>query len=564
MRPVTRTRSAGAASDRRRWLGLSVLLVAAFMDLLDGNIVNVTVPSIQKDLGASYADTQWIIVGYVLACAVVLITGGRLGDIYGRRRMFLIGTAGFTLASALCALAQSPETLIGARVLQGGMTAVMLPQVLAIIHLVFDRHELGRVVGMYASIGGLALVGGPVIGGLLVSWNPLGLEWRSVFVVNLPVGVVTLLAARSHVDESRAPDALRPDVGGTLLATFGLLLLVCPLARGRELGWPTWSIVSLIASAPVFALFVAYERHKTRSGGSPLVVLALFRDRRYTAGLIVQLVLLCVPSAFFLTWTLYLQLGLDWSPLRTGLTTVPFSLGASIAGGLSMRLLFPRFGRDSLMAGAAIMTAGLVLYGWAAERHGVHVTSWQMVVPLLLIGIGLGQVIVPLTALTLADVPARDAGAASGMINATSQLGSVLGVALIGLVFFTAIGREAAHSADQVISRVRVELSRDAELPRTAQEEILAGFRACVIDATAGRDPSSEPASCRRIIEETAADRKTTEILAAAATHVRHECFARSFQCSLWCVVAAVIAVLALMLALPRRPYSPGQEERPA
>jgi EmrB/QacA subfamily drug resistance transporter len=539
--------------DRRRWMGLAILLTAAFMDLLDGNIVNVAAATIQQDLGATYADIQWIIAGYILACSTTLITGGRMGDIFGRRKMFLIGTAGFTTASLLCALARNPEMLIGARVLQGGMSALMLPQVLAIIHLTFDRQQLGKVVGLYACIAGTAIVGGPVAGGLLLNWNPLGLEWRSIFVLNLPVGMAALAAAPFTIDESRTPHPLRLDLIGAFLVTLGLLLLLYPLSQGRELGWPTWSIASMIASVPLFALFAAYERRRTRKDDSPLIVFSLFRVRGYTTGLLVQSLCPCVITAFFLTWTLYLQLGLGWSPLHTGLTTIPFSAGASIAGGLSMYLVFPRFGRNSLLAGAGMMITGLMIYSWLAGQYGTQITSWEMTAPLLLIGVGLGQLIVPVTVLTLADVPPQHAGAASGVINTTSQLGSALGIALIGVIFFTAIGQETPQSADRAVPRIRQALSAATELSPSAREEILKGFRACTIGQATAHDPLSTPPDCHRNSKENTITPSTRQFLDAAAARAHRESFVRSFQQSLWYILATLIAILALLFTMPKR-----------
>jgi EmrB/QacA subfamily drug resistance transporter len=542
-------------AERRRWVGLAVLLIAAFMDLLNGSIVNVAIPSIRNDLGASYAAIQWIIAGYTLACAVTLITGGRLGDIFGRKRMFLVGTAGFTVASALCALAQSSGMLVGARILQGLMAALMLPQVLAIIHLGFGRRELGKVVTLYASIGGLAMVGGPIIGGLLLDLNPLDLAWRGVFVLNLPIGAAALVMAAFLIDESRSPHALRLDLIGVLLVTFALLLLVYPLAQGRELGWPDWSIVSMICSPPLFAVFVLYERRKTRSDGSPLIELGLFAARSYTTGLVLQLLLLWAISAFFFVWTLYLQLGRDWSPLHTGLTTIPFSLGASIAGGISMRL-YLWFGRASLIAGVAMMIAGVLVHGW----HGPQATSLQLIAPLLLIGVGLGQVIVPLTALTLADVPPQEAGGASGMINAITQLGTVLGIALIGVVFFTAVGQQAARSVDQIIPRIHQELSMAAGLSGPVGDVIVADFRACVIGQNTGHDQPGRSAPCSQGFGVT---RTVDDALSRAAAAVRREAFAQSFQRSLWYVLGILVAILTLLFALPERAITPAPEARP-
>ncbi|MGX7829571.1 MFS transporter [Actinokineospora sp. 24-640] len=335
------------APDPHRWRALGVLLVATFMDLLDVNIVTVAIPSIQGDLAASAAAIQWSTAGYTLCFAVVLITGGRLGDIFGRKRMFLTGVIAFTAASLLCALAQSPEALIGARVLQGLAAAVMVPQVLALIHVTFAREEVGKVVSLYAGMAGLAIVAGPVLGGLLVQWDPFGLEWRSIFAVNLPVGVAAVIGAMAWMRESKSPHARKLDLVGTVLGIVGLLLLLLllPLMQGRELGWPAWTIVSLVLSVPVLGLFVLHQRRLRDSGGLPLLALGLFKSRGFATGVAAQLLFSCVPAGFFISWTLYLQAGLGWSALQTGLTIIPFSIGVPVAGGLAVRHWFPRLGR---------------------------------------------------------------------------------------------------------------------------------------------------------------------------------------------------------------------------
>ncbi|QEV21993.1 MFS transporter [Streptomyces alboniger] len=208
----------GPVTDRSRWIALAVVMTATLMDLVDVTIVNVAIPSIQKDLGATYAAIQWITEGYVLAFAAGLITSGRLGDLYGRKRLFLLGMSGFTLASALCGAAAGPEMLITARVLQGAMAALMVPQVLAIVHVTFPAHERGKVFGMYGAVIGLGAIAGPVLGGVLTQWNLLGLEWRAIFLINLPVGIAGLLLGRRYLTESTAPHATRLDLTGMLLA----------------------------------------------------------------------------------------------------------------------------------------------------------------------------------------------------------------------------------------------------------------------------------------------------------------------------------------------------------
>ncbi|WP_329279730.1 MFS transporter [Streptomyces sp. NBC_00691] len=434
-------------SDKRRWIALAIVMTAAFMDLVDATIVNIAIPSIERDLGASFGAIQWITAGYALAFAAGLITGGRLGDIYGRKRLFLLGTAGFTLASALCGFAANQEMLVGSRLLQGAAAAMMVPQVLSIIHVTFPAHERGKVFGMFGAIIGLGAVSGPLLGALLTQWNIAGLEWRPIFLINLPVGIAGLLLGRKFITESKAPKALRLDIVGVLLVTAALLMLIYPLTRGRELDWPVWGHLMMAGSLVVFGALVAYEKYKTKKDGSPLVELSLFKVKSFAAGIAVQLTFGVVMGIFFLVWTLYMQIGLGWSPLRAGLTGVPFSIAVSTAAGLSVQKLVPRFGRKVLQAGALTMIAGVLLYLFEAGRYGTGIESWQMIPPLVVMGLGMGLIVAPLTDAVLSEVPKEHAGSASGLINTTGQMGNALGLGLVSVVFFGVIdGKPAPKS----------------------------------------------------------------------------------------------------------------------
>ncbi|MFE9452461.1 MFS transporter [Streptomyces sp. NPDC006739] len=429
-----------AAGDRRRWFALAIVMTAAFMDLVDVTIVNIAIPSIQKDAGASFSQIQWITAGYALAFAAGLITGGRLGDIHGRRRLFLVGIGGFTLASALCGFAANPEMLVASRILQGGMAAMMVPQVLSIVHATFPPHERGKVFGLFGAIVGLGAVSGPLLGALLTEWNLFGLQWRPIFLINLPVGVVAFLLGRRFITESKAPRALKLDLVGVALVTLGLLMLLYPLTRGRELGWPLWGYVSMAGALVVFAALVAYERRKAARDGSPLVELSLFRVKSFAAGIAVQTVFGVALGVFFLVWTLYMQIGLGWSPLRAGLTGVPFSIAVSVAAGMSVQKLVPRFGRKVLQAGALVMGAGVLIYLAEARHYGLGIASWQMALPLVVMGAGMGLIVAPLTDAVLSDVPREHAGSASGLINTVQQMGNALGLGLVSVVFFGVMG----------------------------------------------------------------------------------------------------------------------------
>ncbi|MFG2815490.1 MFS transporter [Streptomyces sp. NPDC004673] len=425
-----------SGADRRRWIALAIVMTAAFMDLVDVTIVNIAIPSIQRDEGASFGQIQWITAGYALAFAAGLITGGRLGDIHGRRRLFLLGVGGFTLASALCGFAVDPAMLVAARVLQGGMAAMMVPQVLSIVHATFPAHERGKVFGLFGGVVGLGAVSGPLLGALLTEWNLFGLEWRPIFLINLPVGIAAVLLGRRYITESRAPRALKLDLVGVALVTLGLLMLLYPLTRGRELGWPLWGHLMMAGSLPVFAALVWYERRKAARDGSPLVELSLFRVRSFAAGIAVQTVFGVALGVFFLVWTLYMQIGLGWSVLRAGLTGVPFSLAVSTAAALSVQFLVPRFGRKVLQAGALTMGLGVLLYIWESDRYGLAIASWQMALPLVVMGLGMGLIVAPLTDAILSEVPREHAGSASGLLNTVQQMGNALGLGLVSVVFF--------------------------------------------------------------------------------------------------------------------------------
>ncbi|MEV5095822.1 MFS transporter [Streptomyces rochei] len=438
--------AAPAAGDRRRWYALAIVMTAAFMDLVDVTIVNIAIPSIRQDEGASFSQIQWITAGYALAFAAGLITGGRLGDIHGRKRVFLVGVGGFTVASALCGLAVNPEMLVASRILQGAMAALMVPQVLSIVHATFPAHERGKVFGLFGAIVGLGAVSGPLLGALLTEWNLFGLAWRPIFLINLPVGVAALVLGGRYITESRAPRALRLDLVGVALVTLGLLMLVYPLTRGRELGWPLWGHLSMAGAFAVLAVLVAYERRKKLRDGSPLVELELFRVKSFAAGIAVQTVFGIALGIFFLVWTLYMQDGLGWSPLRAGLTGVPFSVAVSVAAGVSVQKLVPRFGRKVLQAGALVMAAGVLLYLWEAGHYGLDITSWQMALPLVVMGVGMGLIVAPLTDAVLSQVPREHAGSASGLINTVQQMGNALGLGLVSVVFFGTMSDHPAPS----------------------------------------------------------------------------------------------------------------------
>jgi EmrB/QacA subfamily drug resistance transporter len=541
--------------DPRRWLALGIVLIAVFMQLMDISIVNVAIPSIQRDLDASYSQVQWVLAGYQLAFAVVLITGGRLGDIYGRKRLFLIGVTGFTIASALCGFAQTPVMLVGSRIFQGAMGALMFPQALSVTQVEFPQRERGAAFGITGAVIGLATISGPLLGGVLISGNLFGLDWRPIFLVNLPLGVLAVTAALVLLRESRAEGALRLDPGGVAIVTAALLMLIYPLVEGRDLGWPVWTFVLMAASVPVFALFAVYERRKTRRDNSPLVALSLFRERGFVSGLLLNVVFFSGVAAFFLTFSLFLQIGLGFTALHSGLTTVPFSVGTAIASAVSVRLA-PKLGRAILSLGCLLLVVGMLGVIGTINRYGETIHSWQLLPALVVCGLGLGLTIPPLINVILAGISGRNAGSASGVLATTQQFGGALGVAIIGVIFFGLLSSQAAPTIAAVVPGLRGQLQA-AQVPAPVANQVVTGFATCVRDRSSAKDPSVTPPSCRQAtppVQGQGAGKGQTlgPLLQAAGVDARKRDFVASIQRTLWYEVGIYGLSFLVVFLLPR------------
>jgi EmrB/QacA subfamily drug resistance transporter len=439
-------------ADPGRWKALWVVLIAAFMDILDATVVFLALPFVQRELGASDAQVQWTVAAYQLSFAALLITGGRLGDVFGRKRLYLLGVAGFTAASALCGLAPSAAVLIGARAIQGALAGLMVPQVLSIIQAGFPPRERGAAFGAFGAVLGLGNVGGPLVAGLILQADLFGLGWRPVFLMNLPLGLVALAGVWALQRESRAPRPPRLDLPGVALATTALLLVLYPLVQGRELGWPAWSWALMAAAVPVLGLFALHERRKARLDGSPLVPPDLFGRRAFVAGLLLALALFAGVTSFFLVYSLLAQVGLGMTPLQAGLVGLPWPLGIAVASGASVELA-PRIGRRLLGLGALLMAAGMGALVLALRLGGAGVAGWQLLPGLALGGLGMGMVAPTLTDFVLAGVPQRDAGAASGVVNTAFQVGGAAGVAAVGTLFFALLadGTGFVAAAERVL-----------------------------------------------------------------------------------------------------------------
>ncbi|MEU9237355.1 MFS transporter [Streptomyces subrutilus] len=433
------------------WIALLVLLGAELMDMIDQSVVLTALPAIQESTGAGPDTVQWLTTGYSLPIAVGLITGGRLGDLYGRRRILLIGTVVFTTASLLCGLAPGPGTLIAARALQGVGVALMIPQILATLHVAFEGQNRSKVFGPYGAVMSLANVLGPVMGGLLTEADLFGLSWRPIFLVNVPVGLAVILLGRRFIPESTVKKADRLDLTGMLLSALAIVLIIFPLTEGHLHQWPLWCFVLLAAGLLVLGAFLRHQKRK--QGNAPLVPLSLFRGRRFSGGMAAQLMhgLLC--GLFFMTWTLYLQHGQGMSPFHAALAFVLLSVG-ELGGATVVARSGGRFARRLPQAGALITLASMAAYGLQIEAGRADLTLVAMAAPVMLIGFGLGMVGGPLADMSLARVAHEDAWSASGLFNTVMHLGIALGTALTALVFFAATGGspDAALNRDAFIT----------------------------------------------------------------------------------------------------------------
>lgn len=410
--------------------------------------MNVAAPAIRADLGGSYSALQWMAAGYTLALAVALLTGGRLGDMFGRKPVLLAGAAGFLATSVACAFAWSPESLIAARVAQGLCAAVMIPQGFGLIRDLFGAKDVGKAFALLGPVIGLATILGPVVAGLLVDADLLGTGWRAIFLINIPVGAYALvvgarvLPAPVAADRSGGLDGI-----GMLLGGLGMSMLVYPLVQGRELGWPVWSLALLAGSVPVLAVFALHQLRRARSGRTPLVRLSVFASRSYSSGVLFVVVFFGLITGFSLAVGLFLQLGLGYTPLTASLAMSSWAIGA-FAGSAFSGMTMNSLGRKILHIGLGTMLAGLVALYAVFETAGTGLGGWHLVAPLLLFGAGMGMIFVPLFDIIVAGIADHEVGSGSAALESVQQLGASLGIAILGTVFFGAIGAPVAGHFD--------------------------------------------------------------------------------------------------------------------
>ncbi|MGR3592675.1 MAG: MFS transporter [Limimaricola soesokkakensis] len=420
---------------RGRWIAMAALLVAGFMNLIDVTIVNVAIPSLQDAFQASDSQIEWVVAAYILSFALFLLPAGRLGDVVGRRRMFVIGVSVFTIASALCGLAPGIGSLVAARVLQGLGGAMMTPQTLALVPALFPPRERGAAFALFGLSAGLASVAGPLLGGVLIGADIMGLDWRPIFLVNIPVGAVAVLGALRFVPKVPGDAALRLDLAGMALAGTGLMLLLFPLIEGRQLGWPAWVFAMMVAAIPTGAGFVAWQRRQARRGAPQLIPASLLANADYVTGSVLATLLFAGIPGFFLVFAIFLQVGYGLTPLESGITTMPFSLGVLGASVLSGRL-GTRWPRERITAGAVLLVIGMTALRLMLPEAGGALSRAAFIVPLALSGLGLGAAVSPLFQTVLANVADRDTGAGSGALQSFQQVGGALGVAVMGQLFF--------------------------------------------------------------------------------------------------------------------------------
>jgi MFS family permease len=415
-----------------RWWVFAVVLIADVMDLVDSTITNVGGPSINRDLGGGQSLLQWIGSAYTLAFAVFLITGARLGDLYGRRKLFLIGAGGFAFFSAMCALAWSPESIIATRVLQASFGALMIPQGFGMLTEIFQEDEMPKVFGIFGPVMGLSAIAGPIIGAGLIDLDLFGSGWRSIFMINVPLGLFAIYGGWRWMPRNVVSPGGGIDLGGMVIVGAAALALIYPLIEGREQDWPAWTFVLFAVGLLLVAAFVLYERR--RPANSVLIEFSLLKNASFTSGIAVAIFFFAAVAGIMLITSLFWQVGEHRTPIQTAFAIAPNALGM-VAGMISSFALVDKLGRKLVQIGVGITGLGLALIYFSIDGS-VHPSAWTLTPALVVTGIGMGQVFGQLFDVVLAGVGESEVGSASGVLNAIQQLSFSLGVAAVGTVFF--------------------------------------------------------------------------------------------------------------------------------
>ncbi|MBV9279179.1 MAG: DHA2 family efflux MFS transporter permease subunit [Chloroflexi bacterium] len=519
------------------WIVLLVLTLGYFMILVDTTIVNVALPVMEKDLHAGFDQVLWVVNGYILAYAVLLITAGRLGDIFGPRRLFILGLTLFTLASAACGLSQDAHQLILFRAVQGIGAAVLTPQTLAILPTLFPPERRGSAFGILSSVAGLAVVVGPTVGGWLVT----DFSWQAIFYLNVPIGVVAVLAAMILVPEIHSDRSPSLDLPGVALASSGLFALIYALVESQRFAWgpissfgavslgsTRWGVLSvyslLVYAVVLLLLFVWWE---TRAA-QPLLPLSLFTDRNFSAANLIFSVV-GFPFAMFIVLSIFLQSILGFSAVHAGLSLIPTSIGIMVVGPIAGRLSDRVNGKYLLLGGLVAAAVGVVL---TAYTLSLSVTSWQLVLPLAVTGVGMGFVFAPLTTLAMRDVQPTLAGAASGFLFTNRQVGQALGSAVIGSVLANRVAGELPGQATRVA----------AQAPASDRSRFVADFQ---LASHGSQDFGA--GQTHAVVPPPGASHAVSERLAALSHDVFAQAFLNAARPSL--AICAGILVLAALFA---------------
>ncbi|WP_372011596.1 MFS transporter [Paenibacillus chitinolyticus] len=440
------TREPGAAphADPRRWMALVLILLPTLLISLNNYMMQVALPMIQGSVHASFAEAQLIFSGYSLGLAVALILGGKLGDLYGRKRMLRIGVSGFTCMCLFGGLVSNPTLLIVIRIIQGLSAAMIQPQVLSIMQSIFLPREKGLVFAIYGAVIGIGFTLGLILGGVLVDWNLFGLSWRIVFLVNVPFGLLVMMGL-PVVPESRGHSEPSIDWIGIALVMSGLFLLIYPLTIGQKQGWPVWIWGCLLLSLVLLFLFVLLQKRREETGRVPLMKLSMFKIGSFRIGIITEVVVYLSMFSFFFVLNYYLQAGLQFDLKSTSLVFLPIGSGC-FAASLMSAWLVKRWGVAVLKTGMLTMGASLFILIWSLHADAVHLLHFQNVLILSVYGLGLGMATTPLANTILNRVPAVSAGTGSGLFTTFMYLANALGVAGIGILFSSALNSPLAEA----------------------------------------------------------------------------------------------------------------------
>jgi EmrB/QacA subfamily drug resistance transporter len=470
---ATTAPNALGVSPKRAWQALSVLLIGMFMSLLDATIVNVALPTIRTSLSANEATLSWIISGYALAFGLVLIPAGRLGDRFGHKWIFMIGLALFTVASLACGLAQDSTQLVIARVIQGLAGGIYLPAVTAFIQLLFKGRTRGTAFAVMGAVIGVSSALGPIVGGLLIQAFGEKEGWRYVFDVNVPIGIIAIVAAVIVLPRGAASTKASSGVDwiGLVLLAGGLVAILVPLIEGQTLGWPLWTYLLIAGGVVLIVLFAVWEIFYTKRGKSPLVPPHLYSHAAFTGGTILALVYFAAFTSIFFSISILWQSGLGHTALESGFVSIPFAIGSIIGASQSSRLASV-LGRRVLVIGVGMLTVGLTAV-WLVLLlvPAADLTNWALLGPLLIAGIGSGLFIAPNAQFIVATVDPQEAGAASGVVGTMQRLGSAVGIAVIGSVFFGAL-TIAKPTAAQIANAAKTHHEEGTQAVKAAITEI--------------------------------------------------------------------------------------------